>query len=135
MRLNSGEAVAGQVASEVQKKLEEKDWSILRLSKELDASYEHTRKIVHGLAFPSKRMLRDICHILGLDFKRMEKLAVADRIERRYGGIPLELAGKNPRFIQVERILPHLSDEQFQNVLAMLQDMDRRNRGIKKRAH
>jgi len=118
----------GQFAVAVNNKLEEKGWSVLRLAEELDATYEHVRKIAKGLTFPSMRFLKDLCRVLGLDYGQMARLVVADKIEKKYGGIPAELAGKNPRFTQIERLLPGLSDEQFQTVLGLLQGMDRRNR-------
>ena len=73
-------------------------------------------------------MLRDICDLLELDVKQMNRLAIADRIEKRYGTIPAELAGKDPRFLQFERILPHLTEEQYNMLLAAAQGMDRANR-------
>jgi transcriptional regulator with XRE-family HTH domain len=118
----------GQFAVALNNKLEQKGWSVLRLAKELDATYEHVRKIAKGLTFPSMRFLKDLCRVLGLDYGEMARLVVADKIERKYGGIPAELAGKDPRFTQIERLLPALSDEQFHTVLGILQDMDRRNR-------
>ena len=122
----------GQFATAVKARLEEKGWSILHLAKELDITYEHVRRIVHGLAFPSKRFLRDLCEVLQLNFPQMEKFVVSDKIQRRFGTIPLELAGKNPRFVTLERILPHLTDEQFESLPAMAQHMDRRNRELRK---
>ena len=53
---------------------------------------------------------------------------VADRIERRYGDIPAELAGKSPRFTQVERLLPNLTQDQFRMIVDTLQGFDRDNR-------
>jgi transcriptional regulator with XRE-family HTH domain len=108
--------------------LEKKGWTVMKLAEELDATYEHVRKIVRGLGFPSKRMLRDICGMLDLNFEQMNKLAIADRIEKRYGTIPTELAGKNPRFTKVERLLPNLTEDQFQILLAQLEGFDRSNR-------
>jgi transcriptional regulator with XRE-family HTH domain len=127
----------GRFAVAVNNKLEQKGWSVLRLAQKLDATYEHVRKIAKGLTFPSKLFLKEICRVLGLDFDEMIKLVVADKIEKRYGDIPVELAGKTPRFTKIERLLPALTEEQFQTVVGILQDMDRRNRrlGTKAEVH
>ena len=37
-----------------------------------------------------------MCRVLRLDRDEMETLAVADRIEKKYGGIPHALAGQHP---------------------------------------
>ena len=75
-----------------------------------------------------EKYVRDICGMLDLDFNQMNKLAVADRIKRRYGTIPTEMAGKNPRFTQLERLLPGLTDEQFNLLLNSAEGFDRANR-------
>jgi hypothetical protein len=101
---------------------------VLKLAEELDATYEHVRKIVRGIGFPSKRMLKDICSALDLNFEEMNRLAVSDRIEKKYGSVPAEISGKTPRFIKLERILPQLSDEQFNMLLASAEGLARANR-------
>jgi hypothetical protein len=119
--------VEGQLATALNARLEAKDWSVLHLTNTLGATYEHIRKIALGLAFPSKHLLVEICHVLDLDPRQMHKLMVADKIEKKFGTIPLELAGKTPRFARLERVLPHLSDEQFSSLMAIAEDMARRN--------
>lgn len=119
--------VDGQFARAVRAALTQRGWSILKLSEELDVTYEHVRKIVHGIAFPSRHMLQEMGRILGLDSGQMQKYIVADKIERKFGSIPLELAGKNPRFVRLERLLPSLTDEQFSSLMAIAEDMFKRN--------
>jgi hypothetical protein len=60
--------------------------------------------------------------------RNAEALIVADKIEQKYGTIPLELAGNDPRFKALERMLRKLSDEQVVNLTATAADMQHRNR-------
>jgi len=72
------------------------DLTIRRLAELSGLTYEHIRKLVRGAAFPSRLALRELCRVLSLDPANMETLAVADRIEKKYGGIPHALSGKHP---------------------------------------
>ena len=46
------------------------------------------------------------------DPKEMDQLAVADRIEKKYGGIPHALAGKHPELSLLARSWDLLTEEQ-----------------------
>lgn len=118
----------GQFAAVLTEILEDKKMSVMDLAKAIKTTYEHTRKVVRGLAFPSRYLLKDICKVLDLKEEDMWKLVVSDKIQFKYGGIPEELAGKSPRFTQIERLLPKISEEQFESVLGMLEGWARRNR-------
>lgn len=126
------EEALGQFAVALTTAMEEKGWSLRNLSEELDTTYEHLRKLCRGMAFPSKYLLwegkKNICEILGLDREQMRRLVIADKIQSKYGGIPFELSGKNPRFTKIERLLPNLTDDQFESMLGMLEGWDKRNR-------
>lgn len=118
----------GQFATKISEVMEGRGLSVAWLSRELDITYEHVRKICHGLAFPSRYILKDICRLLDLDLEDMQKLVIADKIQNKYGGIPFELAGKTPRFVELERVLPKLTQEQFESLLDMAEGMAKRNR-------
>jgi transcriptional regulator with XRE-family HTH domain len=72
------------------------DLTVKQVAERTGLSYEHIRKLVNGVAYPSKLTLRELCRVLSLDPKRMETLLVADHVEEKYGGIPHALAGKHP---------------------------------------
>src|SRR5258706_15714269 len=80
-----------------------RDLTIRQLAERSGMTYEHIRKLAKGAAYPSKLALRELCHVLDLDERRMDMLAVADRLEKKYGGIPHELAGKHPGVLVVAR--------------------------------
>jgi hypothetical protein len=115
-------------ADRLEECLEERGWSILTLAERAELTYEHARKLVRGLAFPSKRLLTVLCDLLGLHGEEIERLVIADKIRRKYGTIPLEIAGKNPRFERFEHLLPKLTEDQFLDIYAVAEGIVRRSR-------
>jgi hypothetical protein len=57
----------------------------------------------------------------------MEKRLVADKIRKQHGTIPLELAGKDPRFENFEHILSQLNANQVEDLFLIAQAMFERN--------
>jgi hypothetical protein len=55
-------------------------------------------------------------------------LVVADKLSKKYGDVAYTAQGKNPRFLEIERLLPTLTEEQFQIVLGVVEGIARRNR-------
>lgn len=108
--------------------LEDKNQNVAWLAKEVGITYEHARKLGKGVAFPSRRLLRDICRVLGLKEEEMWRLVVSDKLREKYGEIPTELAGKSQRALEVERLLPKITEEQYQSLLGMLEGWAKRNR-------
>lgn len=124
------EVPVGQFATALTERLEAKGMSIMDLAKALpnDTTYEHVRKLCRNEANPSRWILKDICKLLDLDEEEMWKLVVSDKIQKKYGNLVTEMAGKEPRFVIVERLLPKITDEQFNSMLDMLQGWAKRNR-------
>ena len=75
-------------------------------------TYEHVRKLVKGEAYPSRLALRELCQVLKLEHGEMNELAVADRLEKKYGGIPHALAGRHPELSLLERWWDLLTEDQ-----------------------
>jgi hypothetical protein len=115
-------------AKTLSERLEAKGWDIADLSRQIDCSYEYGRQLVRGYTFPGKHVLKSICAVLDLDQEEMRKLVVGDKISKKYGGIPSELTGKDPRFLEIERLLPQLTAEQFEIVVEIIEGITRRNR-------
>jgi hypothetical protein len=118
----------GQFAMAISERLAVKDWDMADLSRRIDVSYEFARKLVKGLVFPSRELLNRICEVLELDREKMWGLAVADKIKKKYGSLPSTLTGKEPRFAELEPLLPRLTQEQFETMLAMVEVLANRNR-------
>ncbi len=90
-------------------------------------TYEHSRKLVRGESFPSKFLLKEICNRLDLNFEAMEKKLVSDKIRKQHGTIPLELAGKDPRFENFEHVLMKLNPLQVEELYVLAHVMAQRN--------
>jgi transcriptional regulator with XRE-family HTH domain len=86
----------GRLARALVERMNQLDLTIRQLAERTGLTYEHIRKLAKGEAHPSRLALQEVCRVLQLDGAHMESLAVADRIEKKYGGIPHALAGQHP---------------------------------------
>jgi|SRR5579884_127349 len=86
----------GRLAHALTERMKELDLTMRQVAERTGLTYEHIRKLSRGEAFPSKLVLREICAVLDLQLEEMEALAVADRVENKYGGIPHALVGNHP---------------------------------------
>jgi len=102
----------GRFAAALVQRMNQMDLTIRRLAERTAMTYEHIRKLAKGAAYPSRLALRQICRVLDLQPEEMERLAVADRIEKKYGGIPHALAGKHPELSLLARWWDLLTEEQ-----------------------
>src|SRR5215471_16323240 len=112
MRLAVTIRPSGRLAQSLVARMNERDITIKDLAARSGLTYEHIRKLVKGEAYPSRLALREVCRALALDFEEMDKLGVADRLERKYGGIPHALAGRHPELSLLARWWDLLTDEQ-----------------------
>jgi transcriptional regulator with XRE-family HTH domain len=104
--------------------------TIRGLAQVLGMTYEHARKLTKGEALPSGIVLRAICAELNLDPHEMEMLSTASRIRKKYGKIPMELAGKNPELEPIELAWDHLTAEQKKDATSMIQGWAKRNKAM-----
>ncbi len=102
----------GRLAQALVRRMNELDLTVKHLAERSGLTYEHIRKLVKGAAFPSTLALRELSRILALDSQEMESLVVADRIEKKYGGIPHALTGKHPQLSLLAPWWDALSEEQ-----------------------
>lgn len=86
----------GRLARALVERMNQLDLTIRQLAQRTGLTYEHIRKLAKGEAHPSRLALQELCRALQLEPARLETLAVADRIEKKYGGIPHALAGQHP---------------------------------------
>jgi hypothetical protein len=101
-----------------------KGWDIAKLAREIETSYEFARRLTTGQSFPSRLTLKHICKMLGLDQEKMWNLVVSDKITQKYGAVP----GKSARFAELERLLPDITEDQYQTLLGMVEGWTTRNR-------
>lgn len=112
----------------LQDKMDEKGLDIRGLAEQAETTYEYVRKMLRGLALPSKYMLKVLCANLGMNEREMEKLLVADRIRMKYGKIPALLAGKNPELEPIERVWGSLSAGHKEDLIRMAQTWAKHDR-------
>src|SRR4029077_2973297 len=90
--------------------LEAKKWDIAELAQKVDSSYEYIRQLTKGNASPGRHMLKSICAALHTDYDAMWNLVIGDKLSKKYGDGAYTKIGKNPRFLEIERLLPQLTD-------------------------
>ena len=78
-----------QFAMAISARLAEKDWDMADLSRQINVSYEFSRKLAKGLVFPSRDLLNKICDVLELDREKMWTLVIADKIKKKIRKPPL----------------------------------------------
>lgn len=71
-------------------KLRELGTNPLRLSKKIDYSYDYTRKVCKGEAFPGMKPLKLICKELGLDFSALWEMVKTDQAVLKFGDSLME---------------------------------------------
>jgi hypothetical protein len=102
--------------------------SIRDLAAKTGGTYEHTRKLVRGIAYPSTLLLKEISKILKLDFEDMQKLVDADKMEKKFGSNAFAVFGHDPRIGEWQKILPHLTKEQHDSLLIQARALMKQNR-------
>jgi transcriptional regulator with XRE-family HTH domain len=102
----------GRLARALVERMNQLDLTIRQLAQRTRLTYEHIRKLAKGEAHPSHLALQELCRVLQLEMARMETLAVADRIEKKYGGIPHALAGAHPELSLIAPWWDMLTPEQ-----------------------
>lgn len=103
---------SGRLARALAERMNQLDLSIKDLALRSGLTYEHVRKLAKGEAYPSRLALRELCRVLTLDDVQMDQLAIADRLEKKYGGIPHALAGRHPELSLLEPWWDLLTEEQ-----------------------
>lgn len=117
----------GRLAHALVERMNQLDLTLKRVAEGTGLTYEHVRKLAKGEAFPSALALRDLCRVLDLEEKKLKPLAVADRIERKYGGIPHALAGKHPELSLLAPWWDQLTPEQKQSFRIQIQSVAEAN--------
>lgn len=121
-------SATGRLARALTQRMNELDVTIRQLAERASLTYEHIRKLVKGAAYPSKLALLEVCRVLTLDPVEMETLAVADRVEKKYGGIPHALAGKHPELSLLAPWWDLLTEEQKTSFRLQIRSVAEANR-------
>src|SRR5215831_17850415 len=108
-----------QIGELIAQKMQERGLSMKDLAAAVRVTYEHVRRVVKGESVPSSFFLRALCDTLQIPYTEAEKIATADRIKRKYGGVPIEIAGKRPDLEPLERVWDQLRDEQKEAIIGV----------------
>jgi transcriptional regulator with XRE-family HTH domain len=115
----------GQFGDAIQDAMAKQGKSIQDLANALEVTYEHARRLVKGMAFPSKPILKEVCKYLSLNVEQMNQSLVADKLKHKYGTVPQKIYGANPKLERITQNLLKLNDEQFDMVSRMVESAAR----------
>lgn len=103
----------GQLGEVLADALEKGHTTLPDFARSIGTTYEHARKLVKGMAFPSRLLLKEICRVLTLSFDEMDQLLVEDKLRYKYGSRYAEALGENPRYEEVKHDIAVLSPENW----------------------
>lgn len=109
--------------------LAERKWTINQFAQKLDVTYESARRITLGQSVPSDNVLRMVCQALQLDHEKMERLARAEIVRRKYGDVVLELAHKLPSLEPIELVWNDLTEHHQGDLISMARAWAARDKG------
>lgn len=89
-------------------------------ARSIGTTYEHARKLVKGMAFPSRLLLKEICRVLHLKFDEMDRLLVEDKLRYKYGPRYAQALGEDPRYEEVKHDIAVLSPENWLLIKSMI---------------
>jgi len=112
----------------IEKAMAKKKLTIRKMAEELEVTYEHARCIARGLTIPSKRVLPKLSTLLGLDLRELGEAQVSAQIKKKYGDIPLEIAGKNPELEPIQQVWADLSTQHKCDLILMAKTFARLDR-------
>ena len=112
MALSVGIQPQGRLGQSLVERMNQLDLTLRQVAERTGLTYEHVRKLAKGAAFPSRLALRELCRVLSLDLAEMDRRAIADRLEKKYGGIPAALAGRHPELALLAPWWDLLTEEQ-----------------------
>lgn len=123
---------SGRFGTALTDALEKNNMSLNELGEKTESTYEHTRKLVRGMAYPSKHLLKAICKVLDLKVSEMEDLINADKIQHKYGNSANRLFKRNPELEEVERNWDYLSEDQKSTINTMISTFRKQNSAAKR---
>jgi hypothetical protein len=90
--------------------IDAKKFTLSDVAAKTEVTYEHMRKLIRQIAFPSERQAKKLCELLDLDFDEVWEIVTADKIQHKYGKMLAILTKKNPELDAIEKEWPYLKD-------------------------
>jgi transcriptional regulator with XRE-family HTH domain len=97
--------------------VEERKCSFREIAAETDVDYEQVRRVIQGMALPSKALLRQICLFFHADFQQFEKIRADDQIRKKHGAIRVRHLSDDQQLAKLERAWPTLTDSQKEHLM------------------
>ncbi len=91
-----------------------------QLADAVEVHYETMRYILKGDRPPPKRLLRDICRALTLDFEAMNDMLTMEQIKRQFGRVPA-LRKSDPELQSIEEAWPLLLPEEKEHIVLLVE--------------
>ena len=125
----------GKLAAKILERMSDLELSSRELANRTTISYEHIRKLVRGIAYPSAKATAALSKVLKVPIPELEQLAISDRLQFKYKDSPEKIKGvfnKNPELLPLERIWSFLRSDQKKSVVTFAQMLADQNIGSKK---
>ena len=101
-------------------RMKELPLSSRQLADAVEVHYETMRYILKGDRPPPKRLLRDICRVLTLDFEAMNDILTMELIKRQFGSVPA-LRKNDPELQSIEGAWPLLLPEEKEHIVLLVE--------------
>jgi len=105
----------------IHKRMQDKGITAYELAKSTEVVYETVRKILNGQQPPSKRLLREICSFLNLDFEQAYRTLVHQKLIQKHGREIAVLSKRNPELQPLEDSWLLLTTQQKQHVIWLVE--------------
>lgn len=113
--------------------LRKNDVSLVEFARQIDGSYESMRKVYKGLTLPGKFVADQIIRNLKMNRDEAEKLMAQDRMEKKVGRKAMaSVFGRHARSGDFDALIPHLSEEQLNGIVAQMKSIVMSNRSKKR---
>jgi transcriptional regulator with XRE-family HTH domain len=92
--------------------LDKNGMSIRRLAAMTKGTYEHLRKLIRGLAYPSPYRLEAICKILNMNLEEMDLLITRDKMQHKFGDNVSTIMERDPQSVKFDELTSRLTAEE-----------------------
>jgi DNA-binding XRE family transcriptional regulator len=91
-----------------------------QLANGVDVHYETMRGILKGDRPPTKRLLRDICRVLTMDFEDMNEMLITEQMKRKFGRVPAPRKN-DPELRSIEEAWPSLLPDEKEHIILLVE--------------
>jgi transcriptional regulator with XRE-family HTH domain len=118
----------GRFGTFLHRTMEEQGVEVKDLAKDIESTYEHIRKLIKGMAYPSQYMLERLAKRLKFDLKDASVLVDQDKMQRKFGKNFKILTGKDPIVEEFVPLIHGLTPEQREMFKAQMSAVGKQNR-------